>query len=73
MLPLAWHRSAHLDLNYLFSREQISMAHAIHAASLEARASHAGLAEGYAALIDARSPAGRAGRRRTKLLLTAIA
>lgn len=49
------------------------MAHAVDAASPEARAAHAGLAEGYGALIDTRSPAGRAGRRRTKLLLTGIA
>ena len=49
------------------------MARAIDAASPEARASHAGLARGYAALIDTRSPAGQAGRHRTKLLLTAIA
>lgn len=62
-------RSLCLDLNYLFRREQISLVQARTAASLEARAAHAGLARGYGALIDSRSPAGRAGRRAAKLLL----
>jgi hypothetical protein len=42
-----------LDLNYLLRREQISLMRAESAACLSSRASHAGLARGYAALIDA--------------------
>jgi hypothetical protein len=42
-----------LDLNYLLSREQISLVRAERAACLSSRAAHAGLARGYAALLDA--------------------
>jgi hypothetical protein len=46
--------NAFLDLNYLLRREQISLALAVRATSRSARASHAGLARGYAALLDAK-------------------
>jgi hypothetical protein len=42
-----------LDLNYLLHREQISLMRARRAACGSSRASHAGLARGYAALLDA--------------------
>lgn len=42
-----------MDLNYLLEREQISLMRAQSAACSSARASHAGLARGYAVLLDA--------------------
>ncbi|WP_183111128.1 hypothetical protein [Sphingomonas sp. So64.6b] len=42
-----------MDLNYLLSREQISLMRADVAACESSRASHTGLARGYAALLDA--------------------
>jgi hypothetical protein len=40
-----------VDINYLFRREQISLVKAERAEGRSARAAHAGLARGYAALI----------------------
>jgi hypothetical protein len=41
-----------MDLNYLFSRHQISLMRAAGAASAEARHAHRGFASHYAARID---------------------
>lgn len=40
-----------MDLNYLFSRHQLSLLRATSAATPEARCAHRGLADGYAARI----------------------
>lgn len=42
-----------MDITYLLAREQISLAKARCAASVEARAAHAGLARGYAEALAA--------------------
>ena len=46
-------RSFCLDLAYIIERERISVLRAQSAACPSSRASHAGLARGYAALLDA--------------------
>lgn len=50
-----------LDLNYLYSRHQISVMRASAARSTEAAMAHAGLAAGYALEIQRRRDASGAG------------
>jgi len=52
-----------MDLNYLYSRHQISLINARAAKSTESRLSHLGLAKLYAARIDAVREKMEPGRR----------
>jgi hypothetical protein len=51
VLPLTATEHIPMDFNYLYHRHQVSMFMSENAASDEARASHRGLARGYAAKI----------------------
>jgi len=41
-----------MDLNYLYSRQQVELMRAAEAASPEARAAHMALADGYGRMIE---------------------